>query len=499
MKKILIILGMASALAVFAAACNHSETSTAPVTAAETTTTAAETTTTTTGGTTATTAGSQIDCNSVDLESTEIGISSTKIKVLVSADVGSPLAPGLFQGNFDGTNAWADYINDNGGLECRKIYFIENDSKLNPQETTNGFLRACEDALAMVGSSSLFVPDIEPLNTCKDKEGDPTGIPDFAERANEQRHGCSVNVFHMSGNINACPPKPGKAQLYAANIGMMQWLHKNIAPQTDDKALHGVWAIPGDLPGTRISGIPSLRIYHRQIGIKNDGEFFVSGRWTQAQYGALLSEMKSKKSNFGRTGSSDNSLLKWRSEANSQGGFEDVIWACPLSCYTKNFKETDTKITEGTYLWMSLLPYEERDTNTELDLFLTSVGDDFPPIWAAGAWAAGRLFEQVINAVVDEYGVNGITRARILAEAKKVQSFNANDWWGAISFEKKANSQPNISECFVILQVKSGEFVRVHPEERGTLDCSPSNYREITIVAEDEVENGPSPEDMYGG
>ena len=105
-------------------------------------------------------------CEAVDLEATDIGISSDTITVLVMADVGSSLAPGLFQGSIDGVKAWADRLNSEGGLACRQIEVIEHDSAINPTETTNGFLVACEDAFALVGTTALFALDTTDLQSC---------------------------------------------------------------------------------------------------------------------------------------------------------------------------------------------------------------------------------------------------------------------------------------------------------------------------------------------
>src|SRR6476619_5857770 len=147
----------------------------AATTAASTATTASagsDTTTGDTGGGTATTAADiAAKCASEPLQATEVGITPTDITVEVMADVGSPLAPGLFQGSIDGVQAWAKNINANGGLACRQVKVRTFDSKLTPDDTTNGTIDACQNSLALVGSSSLFVLDPSALATCKDKTG----------------------------------------------------------------------------------------------------------------------------------------------------------------------------------------------------------------------------------------------------------------------------------------------------------------------------------------
>ena len=469
MKKLITIIGVTSIFVILTVACSHSrESGTA---------------------TTVPTSTTQDICKTATLEDTEIGVSSTEITVLVSADVGSPLSPGLFQGSIDGTKAWAKHVNDNGGLACRKIKVLEHDSMLNPIETSNGFLKACEKAVSMVGSTSLLAFNVEDLNTCPDKAGQKIGIADFAERAVESGHACSPNVFNTAGNNLPCPPTPGTPQLFENNVGLAQWLVNQFGEEKG--GLHGVFTIPSDLPSAINASMSSIRTINRVLGIGNDGEMGVSASATQASYGALLEIMRTNNSNYSRTGSNDDSLLKFRREAAAQGGFDDVIWSCSLACYTTDV--LDDEAAEGTYLWISFLPFEERQYNPELDAFITAIGKDNPDAWAAGAWAAGRLFEQIINEVVADKGLNGITRAAIFEKARATTTFTANGWFGKIDLSTK----PNISKCFVVLQVQGGKFVRKYPTEPGVLDCNDKNLVAVTIDPAKEFTDGPQTQDRF--
>src|SRR5262245_17428842 len=64
---------------------------------------------TTTAAATATTVADK--CKSEPLQATEVGVTADTITVFVMADVGSPLAPGLFQGSIDAVKAWGDAMN----------------------------------------------------------------------------------------------------------------------------------------------------------------------------------------------------------------------------------------------------------------------------------------------------------------------------------------------------------------------------------------------------
>ena len=107
------------------------------------------------GGATPTSAAANEKCDGVTLEATDTGVSADTITVQVMADTGSPLAPGLFQGNVDAVKAFEKFVNANGGIGCRTLKVETWDSKLTPEEGKNGQINACANSLAMVGGNSL--------------------------------------------------------------------------------------------------------------------------------------------------------------------------------------------------------------------------------------------------------------------------------------------------------------------------------------------------------
>jgi len=420
-------------------------------------------------------------CETTELEATETGVSEDTITVLVMADVGSPLAPGLFQGSIDGVKAWADNVNANGGLACRMIEVIEHDSQIRPDLTTNGFLIACEEALALVGSTALFATNVEDLNTCEDQQGNPIGVPDIPERAVEAVHACSPNTFAITNGT--CPYSGEGAREYYNNLGAQMWLIEQA--EADGEELHGVFLIPGDLASAITASMPAIRA-HFELGIDNDGEFNVSGSAAQATYAQYIEAMKSADSNYAYTGSNDQSMLKWKGEAEVQGlDLDSIVWSCALACYTSDFLEQD--VAEGTYIWLQFLPFDERDVNQELNSFIEAIGQDQPASWAAGAWVSGRLFENAINQIVARDGLNAITRQALLDEMRTIRTFDANGWYGTLDFSTKLTSQ-----CFMLLQIQDGEFERVYPAERGTLDCNPDNI--VTNIIDSQAEFNAGPE-----
>ena len=126
------------------------------------------------------------------MTATDVGITPTEIRIGVIADTGSPLAPGLFQGAVDAVQAWAKYMNEKeGGLAGRKIVVDTYDSKLDANEARNAIIEACSKDFAIVGTSALFLNNIDDLVGCKDIKGAATGLPDFPSSRTEVVHQCS--------------------------------------------------------------------------------------------------------------------------------------------------------------------------------------------------------------------------------------------------------------------------------------------------------------------
>jgi hypothetical protein len=408
-------------------------------------------------------------CEGETPEATEVGVTADEITVTVMADVGSPLAPGLFQGNVDALNAYADYINEQGGIACRDLVVKTWDSKLNADESKNGQIDACQNSLAMVGSNALFNPDVKTMLECKDKAGAATGLPDVAALANDINQQCNPTTFLIQAVAETCPVKVGQPRPLRVFMGTTQWYLDNI-----DKDLHGVFLVPGDLPTTVQSATYQIEA-QKKVGITFDATLKVSGRDEQSAYTPRIQTIKANNSTYVYGGSNDRSMINARKEAKAQGVTSVKVWACSLACYTRAFLSGGGADVEGTYVWMQFLPFEEADENEALKAYLDGVGASKIDSFGAQAWHAAMLFKEAVDAVVEADGVNGVTRAAIIEALEGIDDFDADGWMGP------KNPQGGISDCQVIMQVKSGKFVRVHPEEPGTFDCNPDYISTVTL------------------
>jgi hypothetical protein len=355
--------------------------------------------------------------------------------------------------------AWAEYQNAKGGLACRKVVVQDYDSKLSPSDAKNSILSACTDSLATVGTTATFINDATPMESCKDKAGATTGLPDIAVLQTEPAHQCSPISFVIITTGGACPYSGSGDREYAVNDGPFEYyLHKY------GKDLHGVWVIPKDLPSTISASMPGFR-FSQQLGIGKDAEVGASGLDTQSAYTSIVQTIKDKHSTYARNGLDYKGTVFMRKEAQIQGVDSVKVWDCSVQCYDPRLITEGQAAVEDQYAWISFLPFEDRGSNDTLDAFLKY--DQKPDGFGAQAFAAGELFAQVIDGIVKDKGPNGITRAAVLESLRNVHDFDA----GGLIPPTDIGGRKGGS-CFVLMQVKSGKFVRVQPTKPGTFDCS---------------------------
>ncbi|MEX1009385.1 MAG: ABC transporter substrate-binding protein [Acidimicrobiia bacterium] len=399
------------------------------------------------------------------LKATEIGVTDKEIRIAVIADNDTPLAPGLFKKSAEAVQAFAKYINSKkggGGLAGRKVVVDFIDSKLNPDETRNAIIKACQNDFAMVGTTALFVNNVDDMVQCKDANGKATGIPDIPELTTDPKHQNSPVSFPIIAAEKDFSDASGRT--YHVRIGPYRWFQKNV-----DKNLHGIFLIPADLQSTRTATLPGV-LAAQKIGVKKDDQFDVHGRDSQDMFLPYTQSIKSNSSNIVRNGSNDVAMANMRKEAQTQGVTSVKVWYCSLACYSTRFLQQAGAAGEGQYVDTFFVPLEEAKKSPPVKAFLDSVGgaantDGF----GAQAWVAALAFKQVVNSIA-KANVNGLTRAKFLDEIRKVHDFSAEGMIGKVDLGGKKPSG-----CFTLLQAKGGKWVRVWPKKTATFDCSPSN------------------------
>ena len=408
-------------------------------------------------------------------KATEIGVTPTEIHIAVIADVDNPFVPGLFQGAVDGVQGAAKYLNSKaggGGLAGRKLVVDFIDSHLNPNQTRNAVITACQQDFAMVGTFVLFLSNVDDEVNCKDQAGAVTGVPDLASVTTGVPQSCSPVAFPVAPAQLVCSTKDDPEQTYNANQGDFKYLLKH-----HGNDLHGALISSNDTKDANRGGEVLLNAAI-QAGIQADQHTTRSGRDPQSVFTPIINQMKTDGSNYSlMVLAADNSILL-RSEAQLQGLTDpDIVWECTVACYDKSVL-AQADVMEGEYMPMNFVPFEEASTNKTVANFLKYVGKDKADGFAVFGWTATLAFAQAVNAVVEQHGVNGLTRANFLKTGiDALTTFNAGGMIGTVNIKDKVPTP-----CFSLEQVKKGRFTRVYPKKAGTFDCKRSNR--VTVKAD---------------
>ena len=402
-------------------------------------------------------------------KATEIGVTATTIRIAVIADVNTPLAPGLFKSAADAVQAWGKYVNAHGGLAGRKVQVDFIDSKLNPDETRNAIIQACENDFATVGTTALFLNNVDDMVNCKDQAGNVTGLPDVPQLLTDPTHARVPMSF---------PTLPAQVVLsdpsnttYHVQIGPLKWYLKHV-----DKNLHGVFGTAADLKSTQIAGLV-LIAGAAVAGIKKDLQFDSHGTDPQDKYLPWAQAIKTNNSTYANVNSNDVAMAYLRKEAQVQGVTSVKVWDCGIACYTPRFLEVAGSAAEGQYVSTLFVPFEEAKHNKAVATYIKAVGGlANAASFGVEAWVPSLFFRDAVKQVVASKGVNGLTRANFIEAARSIHKFNADGLIGTQDTGGKA-----FGTCFALLQVKGGKFVRVYPKKVATFDCKPSNVVTVKV------------------
>ena len=393
---------------------------------------------------------------------TEVGITPTELHIAVIADVDTPLAPGAYAGARDAVQAFGKYINQQGGLAGRKVVVDFYDSKLNGDETRNAIIKACQNDFAMVGTGALFLNNVDDMLACPDAKGAKTGLPDVPVVSLWEPHQNSPVSFPITAPAKVFTDPSG--QTYQARVGRFRWYLQHVS-----KDLHGIFLVGADLPALKTASMP-IWLGAQKVGVKSDGVFDVHGADGQDKYLPMATAMQSHGSTIESSAVNDTSQAYMLKEAAVQGVSTVKVWDCTSACYSKRFLETAGAKAEGEYVDMPFVPVEEAKYSPAVKAYVKSVGSGVIDGNGEEAWGAALFFRDAVNAVVKAGGVNALTRANFLTQAKKIHAFNADGMLPTSDIPAK-----KATPCTSLFQVKGGKYVRVFPKKPATFDCNPQN------------------------
>ena len=265
-----------------------------------------------------------------------------------------------------------------------------------------------------------------------------------------------------------CDTATQHPQTYQSSVGRAFYYQKKYG-----KDLHGVYVFGSDSASARNSSFASGLGQMRAVGVKSDEDFDRKGAATQSEYTPIVQSIKSHNANYAQCTSVYSCTVNLRKEATLQGVNTVKVWDCGVQCYEKGFLESGGSDVEGEYVDTLFLPFfdkKEQKANKMVANYVKYTGADKLTGFGAYSWVAAIAFRDAVNAVVKKDGVNGLTRANLLAALHDIHTFDAEGMFGTIDLAGRV-----ISPCHVLTQVKNGTFVRVFPKKPGTFDCNKKN------------------------
>jgi hypothetical protein len=403
---------------------------------------------------------------------TDVGVTASTIRIAVVADVDNPAEPGLHEANVDAVRAFATYVNAHGGLAGRKLAVDFYDSHLDPADTQDAIISACEHDFAMVGTGASFVNDITPLVSCPDQTGRATGLPDLSTFALDPGYACSPVSFQLEPSALDCSTANASPQRYVVQVGPAQYYARQ------HPGLHGVYVLSGDLASVKNAALPLVNAWTK-AGIRQDGDGtdFVSSEAPRSALTPVVQGIASHQSTFVYAGVPVQLVAELRAEAQLQGVSSVKVWTCSFECYDPALFSSGAATVNGESITATTIPFEEATAVPAMATYLRAVGGVAHATgFGVQAWATGLLFRDVVNAIVHQSGPNGLTRSAFLTAARADHHFTADGILGSTDIGARRPSN-----CFLLLQATNGRFARVYPKTPGTFDCKASNTRTITL------------------
>jgi hypothetical protein len=203
---------------------------------------------------------------------------------------------------------------------------------------------------------------------------------------------------------------------------------------------------------------------------KSDRDFDLSSLATQAEFTPVAQEIKDQSSNYAQSTGPFNTTVALRKEAKLQGVDTVEVWDCSTQCYDPQLIEQGGADVEGQFADTLYLPFfnaADRKANKMAAAFYKNVGaDNAGQLGAPYSWIAAIAFRDAVRAVVDQHGVNGLTRTNLLEALGNIHEFDADGFYSRVDLAGR-----EIGPCHVLNQVKNGKFVRIKPTKPGTFDC----------------------------
>jgi ABC-type branched-subunit amino acid transport system substrate-binding protein len=367
---------------------------------------------------------------------TDVGVTATTITLGHVSDLSGP-QPGLFQTAVNGTNAYLAYVNSTGGLFGRQLKISVADAQTSCEGDRSGHAGLIGRVFAFAGSFSLF--DSCGATVLKANPGVPDAHLAVTPDANALPNNFSVNPIGTTiGNgVYAW----GTQKFGADAVKHAAFMYVNLPAVTN---VAGLQKRAAESTGWSFG-------YERAIGA------------TETDFTADIIQMKQKGIKVFLTLFNADEMANFKPQADQQG-FAPTIMA-PLMYDQTFFKKLGgSAAAEGIYgstgsaLFFSAADIRNVPTVALFQKWYSRVsGGAAADTFAADAWAETALLVEAMRRAGPR-----LTRAGVLAELRKIHTFDADGFFAPADPAGKKGSG-----CYVIFVIRSGEFQRIDSPVKG--------------------------------
>jgi ABC-type branched-subunit amino acid transport system substrate-binding protein len=388
------------------------------------------------------------------------GVEDGTIRLGTVSDPGFEGRPGLNQELFDSGNAFAEWCNEQGGINGRTIELTEYDAAIFQYQQRLG--EACVQEFAMVGggavSDNLWATtgaecgliDVAGFATTPEKAG-MAGNESIQENRTIQAIPNPSNQFPVGAArilAEEFPDAPGNAEIIYGDIATTQ--------VQKDRQVEALSTVGYDF---------TEQVSYNILGEANWAPFASAIRDEEITYLSFVGE---------------GANMAQIQVALEEQGYSPEVTQVDANLYDPEYVEAAGGAADGTFLRLALWPFEEAEQNptgaTAQYMDLIEEQDGKIASLGAQSFSAWLLFAQLAG----ECDVAGdLTRQCILDGAGDI-----HDWTGGGLHAPSNVGDNEGTECTVVMQVDDEEFVRAYPAEPGDdfesgFDCSPENVVDL--------------------
>ena len=367
------------------------------------------------------------------------GVSADAIQVGTIADPGFSGAPGLNQEIFDAGDAFAQWCNDQGGINGRQIELTKYDAAISDYQSQ--METACGQEFAIVGDGAV-------QDNLWASIGAECGLIDIAgfsvtaEKAGT--HG--EDVWQET---RAVQPLPNPSDQYP--VGAIQLLDEEFPGAIDH-----VGIIYGDIATTREQKDKITEAVESQGGtVVLDRASNILGEANWAPFAQAIKEAGVQWLVVVGSGEGTGQLQQALLEID----YQPEVTFFESNFYDPAYLEAAGDAANGTFVRLAFTPFEEAAENPATQDYVDMVEavDGKVALLGAQSVSGWLLFAQSVKEC-DEAGT--LTRSCVLEAAGSVTE------WDAGGLHAPSDPSTNSAvECVMLVQAQDGEWVRHAPEE----------------------------------